>query len=242
MKNILALAFLLFASFGVFGQETTIKQSEFDTIFKNSFRWRSGQPYRETRTQESVFEVLPQNDVSDVPTKFIPPPRKTLIRSVSEHVPGVGYRSVFEFDAASLKKRNETVKIGDKTYTREGENGEWTETITRIVKPADAIRIRENVTVKTGIEIETEYKFLGNEIFDGQNVKVYAKIENSKSIDSRNNRESHHVTTTKHFYAENGKLLKTESVKEIRGENTVGRFVAKTLYEIDPSIKITAPQ
>ena len=239
MKNILALAFLLFASFGVFGQETVIKQSEFDTIFRNSFRWRSGQPVRETRTQESISERLPQE--SD-PNRLIPP-QKTLIKAVSEHLPGVGFHLVFEFSSASLNKRTETVRIGDKTYARDGD-GEWTESITKTAESitGDAIRIRESVTVKTGIKKETEYRFLGNETYEGQNVKVYAKIENSKSFDPRINQESNHVTTTKHFYAEDGKLLKTESDMEIRSKMSVGRYVAKTIYEIDPTIKITAPR
>ena len=233
MKKFLALAFILFASLATFAQEKTITQTEFDTIHKNSYRWRIGQSYRETRIQESIFEALPRTDASGIFNKIVLPPQKTFTKSVSEQLPNVGYRLVFESGSPSLKNRKEIISVGGKTYTRDGE-GEWTETVTQTAKSPERVAETTNV--------ETEYKFLGSETLDGQTVNVYAKIEKAKLISSKNNRVSDSITTTKHFYAENGELLKTESDREIRSENLVTRFNSKTTYENDSSIKIEAPR
>ena len=45
MKKILFMALILFGCVGVFAQERTIEQAEFDAIYKNSFgKW--GKSYR----------------------------------------------------------------------------------------------------------------------------------------------------------------------------------------------------
>lgn len=231
MKKFLSIALILAASVCIFAQEKTIEQAEFDAAFKNSFTRLAGAPRRETRIHRTAFQVIPQaNDSVNLTAGMTP--RTTSSKMVAEFLPAVGYRSTYEFTSQSLNVKKETIRIANKTYTREG-SGEWTETV-------PAVAAKPENTTKT-VDVRIEYKFLGNEKLDSQNANVYEKIEKSKLVDLKNNRESDSITKTKHWFGEDGRLLKTESRREIRSENSVGNFDSITIYEVDANIKIEAP-
>jgi hypothetical protein len=234
MKKILLIALVLFAAIGVFAQEKTIEKTEFDTVFKNSFRGLSKSPRRETRTSESSFEVIPQPNYPANSLASLQPTNITLMKTIIEFVPGIGSHMIYEFNSPSLYKKTETIIIAGKTYKREGDN-EWRE------EPPVASTKSESTT-KT-VDNQFEYKFLGMEQFNNQNAHVYAVTETNKIISLKNNNEGLSSNITKYWFAaEDGRLLKTESKRKIRNEKTISTFNATVLYELDPNIKIEAPR
>jgi hypothetical protein len=247
MNKILLTALVLFAGIGVFAQEKTIDKTEFDTVFQNSFRSLSGNPRRETSTSKSSSEIIPQAKYPEAnysgmnhlgtnypanSLEYIRPARITFNKVIREFLPGVGSRMTYEFNSPSLYKKTETIIIADKTYTREGD-GQWIETM-------PVSHTRPESTVKT-VDNQFKYKFLGTEQFNNQNANVYTVTEKSKLISLKYNRESSSNTITKYWFAEDGRLLKTESKREIRGGNTISKFHTTTLYELDPNIRIEVP-
>lgn len=233
MKKILCLAVVIFASAAVFAQEKTIQPAEFETINKSSSRMLSGVARRIIRTQQSTVEVISPSRDSNNTTKTAP--ASTIsVKSVIEILPSVGYHSVYEFNSASKATKKETIKIGDRTYEREG-SGEWSE----ITAPKTSVRA-ENSARK--IDNQVEYKILGSEKVNNQNANIYAKIEKSKFVNSADNQESTSSTTTKYWYAEDGRLLKRERTREIRNEKMISRFNSIIVFELDPNIKIEAPK
>jgi hypothetical protein len=233
MKKILCLAVVIFASAAVFAQEKTIQPAEFETISKSSSRLLSGAPRRIIRTQQSTIEIIPQT--KDFNNSMKPAPPSTVsVKSVIEILPSVGYHSVYEFNSASKNTKKETIKMGNRTYEREG-NAEWIE----IAAPKASART-ENTTRK--IDNQVEYKILGSERVNNQNANIYAKIEKSKFVNSTDNQESTSSTTTKYWYAQDGRLLKRERIREIRSEKMISRFNSIIVFELDPNIKIEAPK
>lgn len=216
MNNILCIvlvfaALLLTAS----AQERTIDKTEFDTIQRNSFRGLGGKPHRVINTNEFFSESRPDE--------------KNLIKSITEFLPG-RYHSIFE--SKTIKK--EKIKIGDKTYTRDGD-GDWREgAAPEPIKPPT-----ENKLVVA--ESEIEYKFLGTERINNQNVNVYGKTERRKTINPTNNRETSSVATTKYWFGDASWFWKSETVTEFLNEKSKNIGRSTTVYEIDPNIKIEAP-
>ena len=232
MKKILCLAVVIFASAGIFAQEKTIQPAEFETINKSSSRLLSGAPRRIIRTQQSTVEVIPQK-ASNNSTKTMPA-STVSVKSVIEILPSVGFHSVYEFNSSSKNTKKEIIKVGGRIYEREG-NGEWTE----IAAPKASARI-ENTTRK--IDNQVEYKILGSEKVNNQNTNIYAKIEKSKFVNATDKLESTSSTTTKYWYAEDGRLLKRERTREIRNEKMISKFNSTIVFELDPNIKIEAPK
>ena len=228
MKKFYCLALILFAVISALAQEKTISQAEFDSAGKNSFRWLAGQTYRETRIAKTTLITLPQTDNSALPTL---PPRYTSIKSVVESGRG-GFHSVYEFNSASVNKKQERIRIDGKTYLREGD-GKWME---EILVPQPKLAGKTKTT-----DEQIEYKFLGNETVSNQNAVVYAKIETGKVTGLSNNFESLSTATTKFWFGDDGRLLKTERNQEFRNDKLVTTFQTVTTIELDPNIKIEIP-
>jgi hypothetical protein len=233
MKKILCLAFVLFASIGVFAQEKTIQQAEFETISRSSSQLLSGKPLRIIRTVQSTVEVIPQTNPSDNSTKTLPS-SNISIKSTTEFLPSVGFHTVYEFNSSSKNTKKETIRIGDKTYTREGTE-EWIELA------AAQVATKSKSTARK-IDNQIEYKLIGSDKLDNQNTNVYAKIEKSKLINSIDNQESFASTTTKYWYGEDGRLLKRERKREIRHGRMISKFNSTIVFEVAPNIKIEAPK
>ena len=231
MKKIFCIALTLFASVVAFTQEKTIEQVEFDKVYKNSFRWTANQPRRETRTEETVFEVFPPTNSTGLPA-VTPSPRKTYIKSITEFQSGKSH-SIFESNSESLSLRRETIMNRGKIYTKE-ENGNWREEVF-------AAKPKPEATTRTK-DVEVEYKYLGDEIMNNQKASIYAKIETGKLVSLKNNQKSLLTNTTKYWFGEDGKLMMTESVRKIQSDRTMITSQSATKYETDPNIKIEAPK
>ena len=230
MKKIFCVGLVLFLSAVSFAQEKTITKTEFDKVYRSGFQWKPDQPRRETRTEESVFEVIPATNVTDLPA-VTPLPRKGYIKSVIEFAAGKSH-SVSESNSESISSKRETVMSGGKIYSREG-NGDW--------KAVDlAARPKPEARTKT-VDSQFEYKFLGNEVYNNQKTAVYAKIETSKIVSLTNNQQSLSTTKTKYWFGENGNLLKIETNREIKNDKSISRFQSNAIYESDPNIKIEIP-
>jgi hypothetical protein len=232
MTKILCLTFVLFASVNVFAQEKTIQRAEFETITRSSSRLMAGKPRRIIRTQQSTVEIAPQTNVSNASAKSLPP-STILVKSVTEVLPEVGFRSIYEFNSSSKNIKKEIIKVAGKTYTREG-NGEWTETFSEITSKRES--------AARNIVNQVEYKSFGSDRLGNQNTSIYAKIERSKFTNPSDNRESISSTTTKYWYGEDGRLLKRERTREIRNGKMISKFNSTTVFELDPNIKIEAPK
>ncbi|HVE56674.1 MAG TPA: hypothetical protein VNB22_07590 [Pyrinomonadaceae bacterium] len=231
MKKFICLAFILFGATGIFAQqEKPIEKSEFDTVSSNSYRKFARQSYRQTE----VFQ-----DISTSTTPNFTNQNKLSSKTIMEYsFAARGSRSISEFDSSTLKKRTETIMIGDKIYTRI-DNGEWMEK-KREVRP------KTESTLKT-VEEQIEYKSLGTEKLDDQNASVYAKVQKQKLIDESTKSEMFVTITTKYWFGEDGGRLKEEMQAERRIKlekspiETVSRSSRVTVWELDPSIKIEAP-
>ena len=232
MTKILCLTFVLFASVNVFAQEKTIQRAEFETITRSSSRLMAGKPRRIIRTQQSTVEIAPQTNVSNASAKSLPP-STISVKSVTEVLPEVGFRSIYEFNSSSKNIKKEIIKVAGKTYTREG-NGEWTETFSEITSKRES--------AARNIVNQVEYKSVGSDRLGNQNTSIYAKIERSKFTNPSANRESISSTTTKYWYGEDGRLLKRERTREIRNGKMISKFNSTTVFELDPNIKIEAPK
>lgn len=213
MKKILCIALVLIASLSVSAQEKTIDKNEFDAILKSSFRGLGDKPHRVINTTEFSVEGRPE--------------AKHSTKSTTEFLPGK-FQSIFE--SQYIKK--ETIRIGHETYTREG-NGEWRKEISA-VKPKS-----ENKLIT--VENQIEYKFLGTEKLDNQNLNVYAKIEKKKLINPTNNTETFSTAITKYWFGDGVWFWKSETNTENRTGETKSKSRHTTEYELDPNIKIEAP-
>jgi hypothetical protein len=227
--RILCLVFVLSAAVNVFAQEKTIRQAEFETIAQSSSRLLAGNPRRIIRTQQSSVEIMPQANEASKKA----PASVVSIKSTTEFVPTVGYRSVYEFNSSSQNIKKEIIRIGEKTYVRE-DSGQWTET-------AALNAPKRRMTAKNSVN-QIEYKVVGSEKLNNQNTNIYAKIEKSKFVDPTDNRENVSDTITKYWYAEDGRLIKRERTREIRSGRMISKFNSTTVFEIDPNIKIEAPK
>lgn len=225
MKKLFCLAFILFGTIGIFAQEKPIEKSEFDTVSINSMRKFAGQSYRQTEVFQDILTSSKQNKLSS----------KLIMEFASATR---GSRSISEFDSSTIKNRTETIRIGDKIYTRIND-GEWTEG-KREVRPKTESKLKK-------VEEQIEYKSLGTEKSGNQNASVYAKIQKQKLVNESNKSEVFVTTTTKYWFGEDGGRLKEEAQTErrIKSEKSPSEAVSSsfkvTVWELDPSIKIEAP-
>jgi hypothetical protein len=233
MKKIFCLLFVLFSAIGIFAQEKSIEKEEFEAARRNSYVGLAGRSFRETMTIETTSNA--KN------------PSKYSSKSVMEFTPARATRRVSEVDSPTLRKKTETIRIEGKIYSRT-DDGEWTVGKFEIrpaperdfVPPA-----RERI--KT-IDEQIEYKLLDPEVLDDSKTNVYAKIERKRLLDESNNKESSSIVTTKFWFAEDGRIMKQETIIENRfkplNENekeSVYRHIRTSVWEIDPNIRIEAP-
>jgi hypothetical protein len=224
MKKLFCLAFVLVAAAGIFAQEKTIEKSEFETVFRNSFRKFAGQSHRQTTTNQEIAESIDQN--------------KTSSQSVIEFAAPRSSRLVFEFNSSSLNKRTESIIIGDKTYTRI-DDGDWKEG-KREMLPSPERKLKT-------VDEQIEYRSLGTELLNNQNTTVYAKIQKRKLINESNQSEMFSTITTKYWYGEDGGILKQEAQTEnrIKSNKSAAEIIFHglrvTVWELDPNIKIEEP-
>ena len=90
-------------------------------------------------------------------------------------------------------------------------------------------------------DVQTEYKYFGNEKLNGQNAKVYAVIVKTKNIDPASKQEILSVSTTKYWFADNGTILKSDMTMESRNGGKISHSRATQIWESDANIRIEAP-
>lgn len=166
MQKILCLTvFVLLTSASVFAQEKTIPPTEFETAYKNASLLLSGKARRMIRTVQSTVEVMPESNASGDSNKTLQ--SSTIsIKSTTEILPSVGFRSVYELNSSSVNTKKEIIRIGNKTYTREG-NGEWIAAIPQVTSKSGRTARR--------VDTQIEYKSVGTEKMGNQNANIYAK-------------------------------------------------------------------
>lgn len=213
MKKILCVALVLMSSFVASAQEKTIDGYEFEIAKRNSFSGLGDKPHRVINTNEFSAEGVFDG--------------KNLTKVITEFLPGK-----FHYIFASPSIKNEKIRIGDKTYTREG-NGEWKLEFKQVkFNPESVLTIDET---------QAEYKFLGTERIGNQSVCVYAKIERSKRINPKNNRETLSTSTTKYWFGDESWYWKSETNTEFLTGDRKSYARSTMVYELDPNIKIEAP-
>lgn len=230
MKKFFCLAFILFAGVAVFAQEEkSIEKSEFDTVSINSYKKFARQSYRQTEVFEDILSVTGRDTRQN----------KLSSKTIMEFSPDVrGSRLIYESESSNMKKKTETIRIGDKIYTRI-DDGEWT-------LGKREIRPKTESTLKM-VEERIEYKSLGTEEWNAQNASVYAKIQKQKLVDESSKSEMFVTIATKYWFGKDGGKLKEETQIErrIKSEKslveTVASSVRVTVWELDPGIKIEAP-
>jgi hypothetical protein len=223
MKKILCLALILFACTSIPAQEKTITQSEFDAMYQISIDNWKGKTYRMVMSSQSTVEGRLQTNYAS----------KTIIEFVSPTV----NRSISESNFNSKTTRTEAIRIGDKTYKRVGD-GQWQEGAFQPYSPKT-----ENKPANTSNQesSQIEYKYLGTEKLNTQTANVYAVIKKVKGVNSSNNKEYLHNIINKYWFSEDGLILKLNLEMETRTDIVTARNSLIHTWELDPNIKIEAP-
>jgi hypothetical protein len=232
MKSILLAALIVFGVVGVFAQERTLTQAEFDSIIKNS-KWAvpewKGKPLRMIQTSEARAEGKFQEFSSGKTTIEFASPNVSRLRS--------------EITSGSKTTKSESIRIGDKIYTRSGDQ-DWVEgtaqakaqTKTAVPPPPPPSPVFEDQAEKL-----TEYKYLGTEQLNGLTANVYAVTTKIKRLNPTTNKETLSISTRKYWISKDGVKLKEEDIGETRaGETNLYRRLT-VVWELDPTIKVEAP-
>jgi len=222
MKKIFCIALVLFAFTGVFAQEKTTAQVEFDAVYQNSVgKWKV-KSHRMIWTTQSRVEGRPQTDYSS--------------KTTTEFAPPDASRSTYENSFGSKNSKNETIRIGGVIYTRN--NGEaWKEGSFEAKSQPES----KSKSVDKQVDSQVEYKFLGSEKFNNQTANVYAKIAVTKTINPATNKETLSTVTTKYWFGEDGMILKSDMEMENRTGEMIHHSRVTQIWESDPNIKIEAP-
>lgn len=219
MKKFLGLALIFFAAISVLAQERVIEKPEFDAVYRASFGKRANKPYREITTSEHYVN----GSLADGFTS----------KSTAEFLPRVGYHSTYESNIQSQIGKKERIVVVNKFYIREGD-GEWKEgSIETPPTPEPATK---------SVSSDIEYKFLGSERLNNQDTTIYSVAESRKSVNPKNNLETLSDITTRYWFSDTGELLKKEFSMKMQNGAFVSNIKSVTTYEIDPNIKIEAPE
>lgn len=223
MKNIIFAVMLLFGVISAFAQEKTISQIELETLSINSSEKLKGKAYRMILISKSSVEGRPETDYSS--------------KTVFEYVSPTASRFAIESTFQSVTKKNETIRIGDKVYSREGDSN-WKEsaytgkTVTATKEPGASVQL----------ETQTEYKYLGVEKLNNQDTRLYTKVSKSKSINQTNGKETFSTTTIKYWFSEDGILLKMDRETDSNSGSMIHRTRLTQIWELDPNLSIEAPK
>jgi hypothetical protein len=226
MKNILCVIIIVAGAFVAHSQERPLTQAQFDAIYLNSFEvwslesWK-GKSYRKITITHSSTEGRPQTDYSS--------------KSTFEYASPTVSRSVYETSFGDKKSKTESIRQGEKIYTRkDGES--WKEGVFTAKS-----RTAKTPSVADSADSQIEYKFLGSESLNNQAADVYAKIVKTKRLEPSGSQEEKITTsTTKYWFSKEGFLLKLDMVMEsCTGEKTVRTLLTQS-WEFDENIKIDA--
>lgn len=229
MKNIFCAALILFGAIGVFAQERTISQAEFDAIYKNPNKmapvvWK-GKTWRMIITTETKAEGQKPLDSST--------------KSTSEFAPRQISRTISEIRQESKITKSEKIRIKDKLYKRNGDETWTVEAFEEKQQPETTAADAPAASADSKFERQIEFKYSGSEVLNNQKTNVYVQIMKTKSTDPSPERT--YIHTMKYWFNEDGTLLKEDRV--IEGRNETGTFYNRLTmtYELDPNIKIEAP-
>jgi hypothetical protein len=223
MKTILCLAMILFAHIGVSAQEKSITQPEFDAVYKTSFEKWKGKTYRMAFTAQSTVEGKPEAG--------------HLSKSINEFASSTVSRSVMESTLNSKTSRIEAIRIDDKTYRRTGD-GKWQEGVYQPYSPKPENKPDGATNQEDG---QIEYKYLGTEKLNNQTANVYSVIKKFKGVNSSTKKEYISTTATKYWFAEDGSILRLNMEMKSRDGIANLSFTHTSTWELDPNIKIQAP-
>ena len=232
MKSILLAALIVFGVVGVSAQERTLSQAEFYSVIKNS-KWAlnewKGKASRMISTSEARAEGKFQQSSSG----------KTMIEFASPTVS----RLTSEITSDSKTTKSESIRIGDKTYKRSGDQT-WVEGTTEAKaqkKTAEPPPPPPAPAAEDQAEKLTEYKYSGSEQLNGLTANVYVVTTKIKRLDPTTNKETLTMSTHKYWLSEDGVKLKDENISETRaGETNLYRRLT-VVWELDPTIKVEAP-
>jgi hypothetical protein len=223
MKKILYISMLMFSSIGIFAQEKNTVQAKFEAIYKNSFNYWSGKPYRRTITTFSGTEGQPEKDYNS--------------KSILESASATRSRLIYENSFQTKIRRSETIRIEDKVYSR-NDDEPWKKGVFQ-PKSQNENKAKDSTKDNKG---QIEYKFLGTEKLENQTANVFATITRYYALNPVNNEEKKSEIETKYWFAEDGSILKKESIHTNKvGEKTYFSRITET-WESDSNIKIEIPK
>lgn len=218
MKTILGLLLILAGFNAVSAQEREIQKAEFEAVMKNAVAILDAKPHRVTVTSDTSVNGKPQESTS----------AKTIVEVASKDK----RRSIRELKSVNQNSKRELIRFGNKTYLRE-DNGQWKQDSNRN-NPA-------NADLRTNSE-QVNYKFLGKDTLNNQNVTVYQRVRNRVMTDSLNNEEIRSSETVKYWVDDKGALVKREMVRENRRGVKIFNFNVVATFDYDQNIQVIAPQ
>jgi hypothetical protein len=230
MRNVLCLALILFGFIGVFSQERTISKTEFEAVSKSS-QWAptawTGKSYRMIQTNEVRSEgKIPTHSSGKTTIDFASPTVSHLITEVRS--------------GSKIITKSESIRIGDKTYKRNGDEA-WIEGAVESGTKSKAADTKSSASVDDPFVRQSEYKYLGTEKLNNLTANVYLVVETAKRTDPATNQESITTSTHKYWFSKDGVKLKEDNVMETRGLETTLYTRLTVSWELDSSIKVEAP-
>ncbi len=215
MKIILALAFISICFVSIFGQAKTVSKDEITTIFD---KWK-----QQSKQKTYRIKTVSEFGVNGISNKS---------EDLSEYEPTDKQRFVSELKTPRLTTKIETIRIGEKKYTRKN-SGEWKEV---------AIEKKTLPKGNNKIVVEAdEYRYIGQETVSGQNTEVYERNTKHKITSEKSSKESFSTIKVKYWFNKDGLMLKTEMETEIVSGIAKSFSRRTSIYEYDPNIKIEAP-
>jgi hypothetical protein len=221
MKKIIALASLFTligcAFLNISAQEKMIEK-ELAVLRKNSSEKLKSESYRVKMTIETY------QSIRDSKPYFV-------ITETGEYVPPNDYHSISEKKSSKGITRTETIKIGQKKYTRLND-GNWIQTAAE-----NGLGFDSRSTVVTNSERTVKYDYKGKKVVNNQSSDLYE----IKTItrDKFNGFEYQNVVTQRFLFNQDGLLLRTEFETKDNNKRFNTRIIQE--YEYDPNLKIEAP-
>jgi hypothetical protein len=203
-------------------QEKTIGAPEFEAAERaaNELFANKTVPAKWTIVTENRREGWPQTDWRS--------------RTVMEFGPDRSSRRATESSfGGDPQKKEYAITVGGRKFERSGDGG-WSETTggANVKLPGAE---PENTT------LHVEYKYLGNGVLNGKNVRMYIKTEGRTINAGSDGALSKVEASTRYWFGENGDFYRMEYTSTTVTDGKVMHTNVTIEKEPDPQISITAP-
>ena len=242
MKTLFAVAYLSYAALSVQTQVRPIQQVEFERVFNESYNivavWK-GKAFRkrlsvDSRSPASAYKLEQVSEFDG---------RGAARMIYNEHV-----------DGQAPRLTREIIGIGNTHHVRDiGKTVWWTRSVGKreeldyqrafVSDPFEVQAVRDHF-IRSKFDInskQTSFAFLGNELIGNEAVTVYKTTERITGMEKKTDLPMETSAVMKYWFGPNGVILRSESESNGRIGNDQFFLRIIGIWELDPSIAISAP-